>query len=653
MLTLTIDGIEIEVADGTTVMNAAKIAGIEIPRLCHHPNLKPYGGCRLCMVEIEGARILQPSCTLPVTQGMVVHTNTVKVQDARKFVLSLIFSERNHFCMYCQATDGDCDLQNAAYDQDMTHWPLTPNYSPFPVDASHKYFVLDNNRCILCRRCVRACGELVGNFTLGFEERGSSSLLVADYGVPLGESSCISCGTCVQICPTGALIDRMSAYQGRLTDVEHHHSVCIECSVGCQRNILTRDNRLVRIEGVWDAPLNEGLLCIKGRYETFDLRSERILTPIIRENGKQRAATWDEALTLIINTFKSTDRNSLAALASSRLPAEFLVMFKKTFEEGLNTKNIGTLEPNEAAVTSRILAEKLGKSFESKLDVLKNTDVALIIGTDLVEDHQVASFFLKRQILNETKIITYDYSENKLFPRSIEKLQQIRGSVDDFINSLTTSWQVLTNEKDNAAVISLGSYAEKTGIDSEQLLRTTKILGDAGQPVIVVGEKLANLQNFAAFEKLVLFAQQIRASLVVIKDKANSLTAAQLNFCSSIEFIKVKAAFIALGDETPSTDVIKKWGNIPFLAVSSAYTNYFTDKADVVLPSVNWAEEAGMYINSDGRYQEKITTLTAPEGILDSCAIIQKLADLVHVNYDDNWKSLILSQVPSVELDII
>lgn len=165
MVTLTIDGIQIEVAEDTTVLNAAELAGIQIPRLCHHPNLKPYGGCRLCMVEVEGARILQPSCTLPVTNNMVVHTNTLKVQDARKFVLSLIFSERNHFCMYCQVTDGDCELQNAAYDQDMTHWPLTPNYSPFTVDASHKNFVLDNNRCILWRRCVRACGDLVGNYT--------------------------------------------------------------------------------------------------------------------------------------------------------------------------------------------------------------------------------------------------------------------------------------------------------------------------------------------------------------------------------------------------------------------------------------------------------------------------------------------------------
>lgn len=653
MLTLTIDDIFIEVPDGTTVFNAAELAGIEIPKLCHHPNLKPYGGCRLCMVEIEGARILQPSCTLPATQGMVVHTNTLKVQDARKFVLSLIFSERNHFCMYCQATDGDCDLQNAAYDQDMTHWPLTPNYSPYPVDASHKYFVLDNNRCILCRRCVRACGELVGNFTLGFEERGSSSLLVADYGVPLGESSCISCGTCVQICPTGALIDRMSAYRGRLTDVEHHQSVCIECSLGCQRNVLTRDNHIVRIDGLWEAPLNEGLLCSTGRYEPLEVKYERILTPIIRIDGKQKAATWDEALALIIKTFRANSGEELAALASSRLPAEFLAMFKKTFEEGLNTKKIGTIEPNEAAVTSRILAEKLGKPFESKLDVLKNTDLALIIGTDLEEDHQVAGFFVKRQILNETKIITYDDIGNKLFPRSVVKLQQTRGSVDDFIDGLSTAWQVLTNEKDTSAVNSLGLHAGKIGIDAAQILKTAKMLGDAGQPVIIVGEKLANSQNFAAFEKLVLFAQRIRASLVVIKDKANSLTSAQLNFIPNLELKKIKAAFVALGDETPSEELIQKCDNIPFLAVSSAYSNSFTDKADVILPSVIWSEEGGTYLNSDGRFQVKESIITAPEGILNSCTLLQKLADLVQVNTDDNWMNKILSQLASVELDVI
>ncbi len=186
MYHLKIDGKEIEVPEGTTVLKAAKMAGVEIPTLCDHPALEPYGGCRLCLVDIEGARTLQPACTLPAGNNMVVHTQTEKVKAARTFVLSMIFSERNHFCPYCQVSGGDCELQNAAYAEEMTHWPLVPNWRPFEVDASHPYFVLDHNRCILCRRCVRACSELVGNHTLGMEERGSKTILVADLGIPLG-----------------------------------------------------------------------------------------------------------------------------------------------------------------------------------------------------------------------------------------------------------------------------------------------------------------------------------------------------------------------------------------------------------------------------------------------------------------------------------
>ena len=244
MTKLTINNKPVDVAEGTTVLNAARSAGIEIPTLCEHPHLTPYGGCRLCLVDVEGARTLQPSCTLPVTEGMVVKTDTDKVLAARKFVLTLIFSERNHFCPFCQVSGGDCELQNAAYREGMTHWPLQPNWQPFPVDASHPYIVMENNRCILCRRCVRACGELIGNFTLGFEERGARSLLVADLGVPLGSSSCISCGSCVQVCPTGALIDRWSAYRGKETQVEKTQSVCTGCSIGCGIDVLVRDNNL-------------------------------------------------------------------------------------------------------------------------------------------------------------------------------------------------------------------------------------------------------------------------------------------------------------------------------------------------------------------------------------------------------------------------
>jgi formate dehydrogenase major subunit len=142
MISVTIDGTKLQVPQDTTVLQAAEMA-IEIPTLCNHPAVTAYGGCRLCLVEVEGARTLQPSCTLPVSNGMVVRTNTPQVGEARRFILGLLFSERNHFCMYCQTSGGDCELQNAAYQEDMTHWPLQPNWQPYAVDGSHKHLVLE------------------------------------------------------------------------------------------------------------------------------------------------------------------------------------------------------------------------------------------------------------------------------------------------------------------------------------------------------------------------------------------------------------------------------------------------------------------------------------------------------------------------------
>ena len=412
MIKLTIDGKPVEVQEGTTVLEAAEQAGVFVPTLCHHPQLTPYGGCRLCMVEVEGARTLQPSCTMPASEGMVVNTKSQKVLDARKFVLTLIFSERNHFCMYCQVSGGDCELQNRAYDEGMTHWDLQPNWTPYDVDASHPFIVLDNNRCILCRRCVRACGELVGNYTLGFEERGAKSFLVADYDVPLGESTCVSCGTCVQICPTGALIDRQSAYQGKETDVDHHISVCTECSVGCVRDVLTRDNRLVRIEGDWDAEPSNGLLCEFGRFQPLEEDRPRVVTPLVRKDGSLKAATWDEALEAIASGVGAG--KGVAALASTRLSAETLAYFKSLFADKLAADAVTSLEEGAATASLSKLAEKLGKSFESSLDALKDTEAVLSLELDLVKDHQVAGFFVKRQLQNGTKLFVAGSENNVL-----------------------------------------------------------------------------------------------------------------------------------------------------------------------------------------------------------------------------------------------
>jgi len=612
MIKLTIDGKTVEVNEGTTVLQAAEMADIYIPTLCNHPQLTPYGGCRLCMVDIEGARTLQPSCTLPVAEGMVIRTNTEKVLSARKFVLTLIFSERNHFCMYCPVSDGDCELQNRAYDEEMTHWDLQPNWLPFEVDASHPLIVLDNNRCILCRRCVRACGDLVGNYTLGFEERGADSLLVADNSVPLGESTCISCGTCVQICPTGALIDRKSAYQGKETEVDHHLGVCVECSVGCQRDILTRDNRLVRLEGDWEAELNHGLLCEKGRFFPTEEDRSRILSPMIRENGKLRTTTWDEALKVISESLSESDK--LAALASTRLPFEDLSLFKAIFKDNLQATLVTTIEDQAPMSLQTQVAEKLGSTIEHSLGNLKDTDAVLSLGADLIEDHQVAGFFIKRQLLNGTKLFVVDSHKNAMSEFALRTQSIEAGEEGEFLVSLRSALENNTKETKIGQIIQALSEAEK--------------------PCIIYGGTFAKNADDLTLGVLVEIAEKLNASLISIQGKANTFAATQLGLTQQPFFEKIQSAYIVLGDEEPTQKLTKSLEKIPFVVTQAAYNSQVTANADVVLPVTMWAEQSGTYVNLEGRKQKAIKALDAPEGVLSSYDALIKLADVLQITPD-------------------
>ena len=631
MIKLTIDGNEIEVQEGTTVLEAAEAAGLYVPTLCHHPQLTPYGGCRLCMVEVEGSRTLQPSCTLPATAGMVVKTNTQKVLDARKFVLTLIFSERNHFCMYCQVSDGDCELQNRAYDEGMTHWDLQPNWQPFEVDASHPFMVLDNNRCILCRRCVRACGELVGNYTLGFEERGADSLLVADYDVPFGESSCISCGTCVQICPTGAIIDRQSAYQGKETEVDHNIGVCVECSVGCQRNVLTRDNRLVRIEGEWDAPLNNGLLCDKGRFLPLEDDRPRLLTPLVRKNGSLKAATWDEAIEAIAKRLNKGE--GLAAVASTRQPIEDLALFKSLFADNLKAELVTTLEEGKATASAAKLAEKLDKSFEASLDVLKDTDAVLSLELDLVDEHQVAGFFVKRQLMDGTKLLVADGKENKLAEKANHKLELKAGDEGQFIENLYK--------------------AIKDSTGDEDMIKAAGVLKSAEKPVIVYGQDFTKNADEKALTTLLEIAEILNASLVGVKGNANSMAASQLGMEEPIKEKGYQTGFVLLGDEEPTQKLIKRFEEIPFVVALSAYGSQLTGNADVVLPVTMWAEQSGTYLNMDGRLQKAGNALEAPDSVLTSQEALLKVSQALSIEPDLDWQASLTARKPTVEIKAI
>jgi formate dehydrogenase major subunit len=660
MVKLTIDGQNVEVPDGTTVLRAAESAGIRIPTLCDHKELEPYGGCRLCLVEVEGARTLQPSCTLPAGNNMVVRTNTAKVHDARKFVLTLIFSERNHFCPFCQVSGGDCALQNAALDEGMTHWPLSPNYQPFGVDASHDYFVLDNNRCILCRRCVRACGELVGNYTLGFEERGARSFLVADFGTPLGSSTCVSCGTCTQVCPTGALIDKMSAYRGKVVQAEHNKTVCVGCSVGCGIDVLTRDNNLVRIEGDWDATVNNGVICKQGRFVAAEDKNNRVVTPMVRKNGVLKAATWDEALDVVTAQLKPLSGrkgDGIAALASTKLSAEALSLFKDIFAGQLGSDMVTSTEEGFTTAVPTSLAAEMGKSFEGSLNSLKNADVVLSIGTNLIDNHQVAGFLVKRAIPQGTKVVLVDSAQNPL--ETFAEITLKPGQTDD-LNLLEGLCAAVAEsglaKKAQPTQGSVAELAAKAGVSAEDLLKAAKLMASASRPAIVYGKGITASGSSTALKALLKFAEMVgvvtdtESRLINLKGESNSLAAALYGLDKPFKLNGHKAVFLALGDMLPSPRLVQKLEKAPFLAVEAAYTSQLTAQADVVFPSAKWTEEDGHYLSFDGKLQKSTKVIDSSAEIWSNESILASLSQRLGTTAASDWKEKLSKRVSPVAI---
>jgi formate dehydrogenase major subunit len=652
MVTLTIDNKPVEVPEGTTVLRAAEKAGVFIPTLCDHPELTPYGGCRLCLVEVEGARTLQPSCTLPASNNMVVKTDTPRVLEARKFVLTLIFSERNHFCPYCPTSGGDCELQNSAYHEGMTHWPLQPNYHPFNTDASHPYFILDNNRCILCRRCVRACNELVGNFTLGIEERGSKSMLIADLGTPLGQSTCISCGMCVQLCPTGALIDRKSAYLGKETQVDHHESICTGCAVGCGIDVLTRDNHLVRIEGRWDAPVNGGVICKTGRFTPVDDKAERVKHPMLRKNDSLAPATWEEALGVVASKMEKLNGAAVAAAASSRLSAESLNFFKQIFAGHFGSDMTAALDDISAASLSARYAEELGQSFESTLDAADASDCAVIIGEDLVSDHEVAGFFIKRALPLGTHLVVVDAAENELGSLADITLKPSSAKYLASIQALTAAVVKLGLGKAPASISAadLDSLAAKASLPVDVLLRTAHMVAGSQSPVIFYGNHLSSEGDLAALKALREFATVTGAAMLCLTGKANSRVAAQYQLKDSFSPKGRQVAFIALGDEQPSQALIQQVKEASFVVVQASSVSALTAAADVVLPVANWAEDEGHYLSLDGHLQKTVRAITPAEEIKTNAEAFKSLAGRLGFDLKDDWKENLTQRVSAAPI---
>jgi predicted molibdopterin-dependent oxidoreductase YjgC len=340
MAKVTIDGKTVEVPADATILDAAKLAGVPIPTLCHHPKLTPFGGCRLCIVEVKGIPRPVTSCTTPVGDGMEVTTSTPLIEDLRKTVLELILSDHPNDCMVCEQA-GDCALQELAYDYGIRENPFAGERRVYEKKDGNPFIERDLEKCIMCGRCVKVCDEVQGVEAIDFGYRGFSAKICTPYEADL---NCEFCGQCVSVCPTGALTGKQWLRMGRRKDVKEVDTVCGYCGTGCNITLHVKGNEIARVSSKEDT-WNEGLLCVKGRFGyRFVSSPDRLKTPLIKKNGEFVEASWEEALGHIAARFSEIKAkhgaDALAGLSSARCTNEENYAFQKFMRAAVGTNNV-------------------------------------------------------------------------------------------------------------------------------------------------------------------------------------------------------------------------------------------------------------------------------------------------------------------------
>ncbi|HSJ88268.1 MAG TPA: molybdopterin-dependent oxidoreductase, partial [Anaerolineales bacterium] len=422
--------------------------------------------------------------------------------------------------------------------------------------------------------------------------------------------------------------------------------------------IMVRDNRIVRIEGDWEGSVNHGVLCEHGRYDAVKESRKRITTPLQRKNGKLEPVSWNEALKEVASKLQplASQKDGLAAIASTRLPAETLTAFKDLFA---GSQLVTSVEEGMPTAASTQFAEKQG-TFEGRLDVLRTADTVFCVGANLSRSHMVAGFMFKRNLPKGTRLISVDPEETQLDELANISIRNRPGS--DL--ALIQGFQAII-VKEGLGRVSLAipdpearidGAIRETGISLEQLTQTARALANSITPVILFGKGITAQRDQCLVEELHKLAVLIgavdneRAGLLSIKGEANSQTAALLGLDQVLELIGQKAVYVALGDDYISKSLVERVSKAPYLVVQASYESKLTEQADVVLPVTTWAEQEGHYISLDGRIQKAEKALVAPENVRDNLAVLSELATRMNMSLETDWRQAILVRKSSVAL---
>ena len=650
MVNLTIDEKQVTVPKDATIYDAAKACGVKIPILCHDKKLHPFGGCRMCLVEVEQMKgRLIPSCTTPATEGMIVKTSTDEIVKARKLVLELLLLKHPIDCPVCDAA-GDCDLQNLTYEYKVDCNRFTDEKFNHAIDYDNPLIERDMNRCIHCGKCSRICDEIVSYGAYTFINRGIEAKMGTEFDGPL---NCEFCGSCVSVCPVGALNSRPFKFKARWWALNKTKSVCSYCGTGCQLTLGVKDGKVLTTIYDENQGFHNGQLCTRGRFGYQFINSDkRLATPLIRKNGKLQEATWEEALELVTSRLRAgkSDPAAVAALTTARLTNEELFLFEKLFRGTVGTDNID----HSAGYAHEALTKGAKASFgtvasPSVIADIQKSDLLLVVKTDAYETHPVVGFEInlgvKRQDVT-LRIVSDKKGKLSRLPGA-KTLVHAPGSEIAFFNALCRSIidQGLAAEgvaglaelKTALADATPEKAAAVCGVSAEEITALAKEFAAAEKAMILLPIGLgypghgAALTNAAA--NLAILTGNIGkegAGLLIMGEKNNSQGAADLGIypkttgLSATAIIdgcangNIKTLFVA--GENPVVSypnrkkVEKALEAVEFMVVCDLFLTETAQLADVVLPAASFAEKSGTF-TSLGRAVQQVRKAISPVGL--------------------------------------
>ncbi len=507
-LTVTLNGQEVQARPGQTILEVAQEAGVEIPTLCHDPRLEPYGACRMCLVEVEGARGPMAACGTAVSNGMKIQTHTEKIRKIRKFVLELLLTNHPLDCPVCEAA-GDCRLQDYAYEYlvDMVPWGWRPPVVGDP--GPHPNVAHFGARCILCGRCVRICREVMSIGCWGYLNRGYDSEVDTPYRLPLQDVDCVSCGQCVSTCPVGAIVGQRTPQGARAWQTEKTATTCSYCADGCRLVMHTFRGKVVKVTSETGKGLNNGNLCIKGRFgQGYADSPDRLATPLVRNaKGELEEASWADALARVRDRLGKVITGkggaSVAALCGTNVTNETAYLVQKLMRTVVGSNSIDSIDHPEQTPSEKALQATVGlaASTNSRKD-LAQADVILVVGANLTASDPVLALDVIKAIRTNRTVIVIDPRTTELAVKAKyhlavkpgTDLAALRGMMRhlldlglqdaDFIGARTEGFEAL---QQSLAGVDVSAEAAECGVEADVLRAAAAAYGQAAAAAIMYG----------------------------------------------------------------------------------------------------------------------------------------------------------------------